>query len=86
MNYFNPNQIIYNEELPIIFLEDLMLSNESISIGSNSPLKIALNETKELVLNHNQSFFSIEYVGINQTRSENNLYAYILKGFNEKWN
>jgi signal transduction histidine kinase/DNA-binding response OmpR family regulator/ligand-binding sensor domain-containing protein len=86
VNYFNPNQIIYNEELPIIFLEDLMLSNESISIGSNSPLKIALNETKELVLNHNQSFFSIEYVGINQTRSENNLYAYILKGFNEKWN
>ena len=86
VNYFNPNKIIYNEELPTIFLEGLKLSNESISIGNNSPLKVALNEIKEVVLNHNQSFFSIEYVGINQTRSENNLYAYILEGFNEKWN
>ena len=64
VNYFNPNKIIYNEELPTVFLEGLKLSNESISIGNNSPLKVALNEIKEVVLNHNQSFFSIEYVGL----------------------
>ena len=87
INFFDPNKIKYNQELPLVFLKNLKLSNELATIDTpDSPLKIALNVSKELTLSHDQSFFSIEYVGVNYTRSENNQYAYFMEGFNEKWN
>ena len=87
VNYFNPDNIQYNEELPQVYLKDLKLANELVSTDeSNSPLEKSLSMTDKLTLNHNQSFFSIEYVGVNYTRSENNQYAYLLEGFDEKWN
>ena len=87
VNYFNPENIQYNEELPQVYLKDLKLANELVLIDDiKSPLKKSLSTTDKLTLNYNQSFFSIEYVGINYTRSENNQYAYLLEGFDEKWN
>ena len=87
INYFNPDKIKYNDELPRVHLKDLKLSNELVSISdSKSPLTKSLTTTDKLTLSHNQSFFSIEYVGVNYTRSENNQYAYQLEGFDEKWN
>ena len=87
VNYFNPDKIQYNEELPLVYLKDLKLSNELVSIDDlKSPLKKPLSTTDKLTLSHKQSFFSIEYVGVNYTRSENNQYAYLLEGFDEKWN
>ena len=87
LNYFNPDKIQYNEELPLVYLKDLKLSNELVAIGDlKSPLQKSLSTTDKLTLNHNQSFFSIEYVGVNYTRSKNNQYAYLLEGFDEKWN
>lgn len=87
INFFDPNKIKYNQELPLVFLKNLKLSNELATIDTpDSPLKTALNVSKELTLSHDQSFFSIEYVGVNYTRSENNQYAYFMQGFNEKWN
>ena len=87
VNYFNPENIQYNEELPQIYLKDLKLANELVLIDDiKSPLKKSLSTTDKLTLNYNQSFFSIEYVGVNYTRSENNQYAYLLEGFDEKWN
>lgn len=87
INFFDPNKIKYNQELPLVFLKNLKLSNELATIDTpDSPLKTALNVSKELTLSHDQSFFSIEYVGVNYTRSENNQYAYFMEGFNEKWN
>lgn len=87
INYFNPEKIIYNQEKPILHLTDLKISNELISQESeNSPLKKVISKSEELVLNHYQSIFTIEYIGINFTRSENNQYSYFLKGYDDNWN
>jgi len=87
INFFDPNKIKYNKELPLVFLENLKLSNELVTVNTaDSPLKTALSVSEELTLSHDQSFFSIEYVGVSHTRSENNQYAYFMQGFNEKWN
>ncbi len=87
INFFDPNEIKYNKELPLVFLENLKLSNELVTVNTaESPLKTALSVSKELTLSHDQSFFSIEYVGVSHTRSENNQYAYFMEGFDEKWN
>ena len=87
INFFDPNEIKYNKELPIVFLKNLKLSNELVTVNTvESPLKTALSVSKGLTLSYDQSFFSIEYVGVSHTRSENNQYAYFMQGFNEKWN
>tara|TARA_B110000003_G_scaffold96909_1_gene99044 strand:- start:13827 stop:18026 length:4200 start_codon:yes stop_codon:yes gene_type:complete len=87
INYFNPNNINYNQEKPVVYLSDLKISNEVITPEiKNSTLKNVISKTKKLSLNHKQSNFTIDYFAINYTRGENNQYAYYLKDFDEKWN
>ena len=86
INFFNPNDIITNKEKPIVYLTDLKVSNELIKPSKESPLKKVISETKYINLKHDQSSFSIEFAGINYTRSENNQYAYLLEGYDDNWN
>ena len=87
INFFNPNQINYNKEKPVVFLSDLKFANDLVIPNQkNSPLKKVLAKTKKLTLHHNQNVFSLDYFGINYTRSENNQYAYYLKGYDDDWN
>ena len=87
INYFNPDEINYNQEKPIVYLSNLMIFNDLIKPDNDqSPLKEVISKTKELVLNHSQRVFTIDYVGINYTRSKNNQYAYFLEGYDNEWN
>ena len=87
INYFNPEKIIYNQEKTKVYLSNFKISNEVITPETkNSPLIDVISKTKEIVLNHYQSNFTFEYVGVNYTRGENNQYAYFLEGFDENWN
>ena len=85
INYFNPVDIPQNESLPKVTFQKLKISNNEIDISKNSPLKKALNQLDTLILKHNQSSFSIEYMGVSHTRSEKNSYAYMLEGLEEDW-
>lgn len=77
INYFNPEKIIYNPEKTKVYLSNFKISNEVITPETkNSPLTNVISKTKEIVLNHYQSNFTFEYVGVNYTRGENNQYAY----------
>lgn len=86
INFFNPIEIPKNESLPKLTFQKLKISNNEISVSNNSPLKKTLNQLDTLVLTHNQSSFSIEYMGVSHTRSEKNSYAYMLDGLEEDWN
>ena len=86
INYFNPVDIPQNESLPKVTFQKLKISNNEIDISKNSALKKSLNQLDTLVLRHNQSSFSIEYMGVSHTRSEKNSYAYMLEGLEEDWN
>ncbi|WP_031443045.1 MULTISPECIES: hybrid sensor histidine kinase/response regulator transcription factor [Arenibacter] len=87
INYFNPDKIIYNQEKPTVYFTDFKISNELITPSTeNSPLKKVISKTEEITLNHDQSVFTISYVGTNYTRSENNQYAYYLEGYDKEWN
>ena len=87
INYFNPDKIVYNKEKPLVYLTDLKIANVVVNPKTkNSPLKKVITKSTEITLDHNQSSFSLGYVGINYTRSKNNQYAYYLEGFDEDWN
>ena len=87
MNYFNPKEINKIEKAPKLYFSDFKLFNKSVQLGTeSSPLSKVISKTKRLVLNHTQSVFTIEYVGINYNYSKKNQYAYYLEGFEKEWN
>ncbi|MBF4466329.1 two-component regulator propeller domain-containing protein [Flavobacterium sp. LC2016-12] len=87
VNYFNPNEIKKVEKAPRLYFSDFKLFNRSIKPNEDSsPLTKVISQTKEIVLNHAQSVFTIEYVGINYNYSKKNQYAYYLEGFEKDWN
>ena len=87
INYVDPNQIAINKSPPSLYLTGFKLFNKQVSPNiKNSPLKKVISETESITLTHDQSVFTIEYVGINYTRPEKNKYAYYLEGFDADWN
>lgn len=87
-NMFNPNEIITdNNEVPIV-LTDLKIFNKSILISDDKKavLTKSISETDHLTLNYDQNVFTIEFSALNYINSENNLYSYMLEGFNREWN
>lgn len=87
VDYFNPKDIKTNSIIPSLHLTGFKLFNENVIPGEKgSPLEKVIAETNSITLNHTQSVFSIEYAGINYTRSEKNQYAYYLEGLENSWN
>ncbi|WP_281637949.1 hybrid sensor histidine kinase/response regulator transcription factor [Flavobacterium marginilacus] len=87
INYFDPNQMSKTAKQPQLYFKDFKLFNTSIiPAAADSPLQKVISETKHITLNHNQSVFTIEYVGINYSYPGKNEYAYYLEGFEKEWN
>ncbi|MFP9100208.1 two-component regulator propeller domain-containing protein [Flavobacterium sp. RHBU_24] len=87
VNYFNPNQIKKTEKSPRLYFSDFKLFNFSVKPQEDSsPLSKVISQTKEITLNHSQSVFTIEYVGIDYNFPKKIQYAYYLEGFEKSWN
>ncbi|MBC8053135.1 MAG: response regulator [Sphingobacteriaceae bacterium] len=86
LNYFNPANLKFNKNIPPVVFTDLVISNKSVKPGiENSPLKEDISVTKEIRLQYKQEF-SISFVALNYTVSQQNNYAYKLEGYNKEWN
>jgi signal transduction histidine kinase/ActR/RegA family two-component response regulator len=63
------------------------LFNKPVIIGAkDSPLQKHISQTKEIVLNHDQSIFTFRFIALNYINSEKNQYAYIMEGLEKDWN
>ena len=82
---FYPEQIQNNMFVPYLGLVQFRLYNKEVTVGKNSPLNYNIDDVKNLVLNHKQKFFSIEYAALDFSDPQNILYAYKLDGFDEDW-
>ena len=85
-SHFIEDDIIINPYPANINFTDFKLFNKSAQIGAGELLPSHVNEMQELTLRHNQSVFSIDYMGINLTKAEKNQYAYRLVGLEKDWN
>ena len=86
INFFDFNNIPLNTNLPKIIFHDLKIGNKKIAVAKEGPLKKSIQYSDTILLNHNQSSFSIDFVGVNMTRGEKNNYAYMLEGLDHDWN
>ena len=87
INIVRPSDLPQNIHEPEIYFTDFKVYNKSVNIyEKNAPLNKVISETEHVTLNHKQSVFTIEFMGINYTRPEKNQYAYYLEGLEEDWN
>ena len=86
VNYFKPQEIVYNTSKPNVVFTKFSIFNVIMTPNTKgSPLKSDISESKTIVLNYEQSLFSIEFVGMNFTQPQKNQYESILEGFETNW-
>lgn len=87
-NEFFPDKIILKSFDPPLVLTGFEIFNRPIQVSEKpgSLLSRPISQTKEIVLSHKHSVFSIRFASLNYTKPENKQYSYILEGFNEDWN
>ena len=85
INVFNPNTFKINTEKPLIHVTGIEINNQS-SIKNSQEINPNSNLKNKVELDHGQSVFTVNYVGINYTRGRQNQYAYKLEGFEKEWN
>lgn len=86
VNYVDPLAITFNPNPPNTIFTNLKINNKVVRVSSdNSPLNKPITYQDQITLNDQQSEFTIEFVGVNYTRNENNLYQYMLEGYDNEW-
>jgi len=83
---FDPRQVKLNQNGLKVYITDFMLFNKSVLPSTTGPLKENINAAKEIVLEHDQSVFSVDFVALNYADPSKIEYAYRLVGFDKKWN
>lgn len=88
LTYFHPDHIKKNQYQPKVILTEFSIRNKPvIHYGEDSPLKQAVNEAEEIILNYDEAFISFRFAALNFVNPAKNKYAYKLEGFNrdEEW-
>lgn len=65
-----------------IFNRDLPISRDTLK----SPLQQSILETRKLTISYQQSVITFEFASLNYTATDHRQYAYMLEGFDTKWN
>ena len=86
LNVFHPGEIMDNPHIPNVMLTDLKIKNKPVEFGENKKLlQKHISAAKEIVLPHDFSVLTFEFVALNFTRPEKNQYAFYLKNYDENW-
>ncbi len=76
---FNPGEVKDNPVIPPVYFTSITQSGENLA-GALAPEHI-----RRIELDWQRNFFEFEFVALNYTRSERNLYAYKLEGVDKGW-
>src|SRR5690606_36729420 len=85
---FFPEQIKKNSVVPPVIISGISTFNRKKNDLDSIRTMVSRNLINHpaIELDHDQNIFTIDYVALNFTLSENNEYSYILHGFDEFWN
>lgn len=84
---FVPKNIVKNTYKPKVVITDFFIQNRLISLQTpNTPLEVAIDQTKSLTLNYDQASIGFKFAALNYVNSENNIYSYKLEGLDKDWN
>jgi len=84
-NSFFPVDVVIDTIPPKIILSDFQVRNESIVAGEDSPIKVHINEAREIILNFKQNNFTLYFSALHFANPSLNRYKYKLEGFDDDW-
>ena len=84
-NSFFPHDVVIDSIPPKIILSDLQVRNKSVVPGEDSPIRVQINEAKEIVLNYKQNNFTLYFSALHYANPALNQYKYKLEGFDDDW-
>ena len=84
-NKFAPDKIRKNSYEPKVYFLDFKISNESVKVGAESPLKKNIGKTERINLEYSQNDFSFEFAVLSFSQSSKNEYAYQLVNYDDDW-
>ncbi len=83
---FQPDQFIKDAFVPPVYITGFQIFNKELPIAKNgSPLKKSIINTDKILLNYNQSTFSIDFASLSYTAPEMSEYAYQMEGLDKDW-
>jgi len=82
---FHPDSVKDNLIPPKIALTDFRILDESVQIGKDTPLKKHISVAEEIIFEHWQNDFSIEFAALHYTNPERNQHKYKLSGYEDNW-
>jgi len=85
LTLFKPEEIKSNIVPPKILLTDFKLFNEILKPSENSPLKLPIYVTRDIVLDYDENDISIDYLAVHYVNPQKNQYAYRLLNYNDEW-
>ncbi|WP_057940256.1 two-component regulator propeller domain-containing protein [Algoriphagus resistens] len=69
-----------------LYLTEIKVDNRLIKPNQeNSPLRKHISETDEIILAYDQNNFTIGFVALNFSHGSQNMYSYILEGYDKGW-
>jgi ligand-binding sensor domain-containing protein/signal transduction histidine kinase len=77
---FNPEAIKDNPYIPPVVLTSLTQGGEPMALNQ------ALESVNSITLEWPNNYFEFEFAALSYPHNEENMYAYMLEGFDEKWN
>jgi len=86
-NIFFPDDVKRSNFKPKVIITGLQLFNKDVEVGEKDHiLSKVINKSDEIVLQPDQSVFSVQYVALNYAYSDKCEFAYQLKGLDKGWN
>ncbi|SFT08194.1 hypothetical protein SAMN04487906_2837 [Zhouia amylolytica] len=85
VNSFDPNNMIKEKQAPKLFINEIEILNKPVHEIISEGLPNNPEEIEKLTLTANQSSFSFRFSAIYDVLKPSYVYAYRLKGFNDKW-
>ena len=85
LNMFNPADLKTRSKISSIVFTDFKVFNKSVLPGEESPLKKNIFYAEEVVLSHDENFFTFEFASLDFNNPHKNQYAYMMEGFNRDW-
>lgn len=83
---FDPQRVREDHFKPVVALTALRINNQLISTTTpDSPIQRDIDETKEIILDHQQNFLSIDFSALQFNQSRKNQYRYKLIGLDDNW-
>lgn len=84
--HFYPDQIKTNNSAPYLAFTNFKLLNQKNGENNDPNISSSIDNSENLILKHNQNFFSIEFAALDYKNPSNIKYAYKLDGFDKNWN